>query len=156
MEVRGSMICPKCHSSDLKNVSLIYAAGMYESRGGISGIFLGNTHGLLFGRYRGTSQSCVSAMVGPPRKLAYATPVILWLLGFFPLMAFVGRGKLSWLAGLLSAAYLLLLPALPIGAFVYNFLVYPKRHSRWERTFMCQRCGALIEPHSNTQSRPQA
>ena len=54
--------------------------------------------------------------------------------------------------GLLAAAYLLLLPALPVGAFVYNFFVYPKKHRRWEGTFMCQRCGLLFEPHSRSQS----
>jgi hypothetical protein len=150
------MICPNCHSSDLKSVSLVHAAGLHESRGGLSGFFLGNTDGLLFGRYRGTSQSRLSAMVRHPRKVPYTAPVILWLLGFFPLMAFAGRGKLSWAMGLLAAAYLLLLPALPIGALVYNSFVYPKKHTRWQRTFMCQCCGALIEPHSSTQSRAQA
>ena len=146
------MICPNCQSSDLRNVSLAHAAGLYKSRGRIRGFLLGNTDGLLSGKYRGSSQSRLSAMVGPPRKLPYATPLILWLVGFFPLMAFVGRGKLSWPVGLLAMAYLVLLPALPIGAFVYNFFVYPKKHRRWEGTFMCQRCGLLIEPHSRSQS----
>jgi len=149
------MVCPNCHSSDLKKLPLVHAAGLYESRGGIRGFFLGNTDGLLFGKYRGSSQSRLSAMVDPPVKLPYATPVILWLLGFFPLMAFVGRGKLSWPLGLLAAAYLLLFPALPIGVFVYNLFVYPKKHRRWESTSMCQSCGAFSESHSGTQSPAQ-
>jgi hypothetical protein len=51
-----------------------------------------------------------------------------------------------------TVAYLVLLPALPIGAFVCNFFVYPKKHRRWEGRFMCQRCGLLIEPHPRSQS----
>jgi hypothetical protein len=30
-------------------------------------------------------------MVGPPKKLPFAAPMILWLLGFFVVMAFAGR-----------------------------------------------------------------
>lgn len=122
------MVCPICRSSDLRKASLVYAAGLYESRGGIRGFFLGSRGGgLPFGRYRGTNQSRLSAMAGPPGKLPYTTSIILWLLGFFPLMAFVGRGKLSWAMGLLATAYLLLLPAMSIGAFVYNRFVYGRK-----------------------------
>jgi hypothetical protein len=85
------MICPKCQSSDLKKVSLVHAAGLYESRGRIRGFLLGESDGLLLGSYRGKNQSRLSKMVRPPAKFPYAAPVILWLLGFFLLMAFVGR-----------------------------------------------------------------
>jgi hypothetical protein len=81
--------------------------------------------------------------VSPPRKLPYAAPIILWLVGFFPVTAFVGRGKLSFAMGLLGVTYILLLPMLPVGALVYNRFVYPKKYRRWEGRFMCQRCGAL-------------
>ena len=82
------MVCPNCRSSDLKKASLLHAAGFYQSRGRIGGFFLGNRAGLPFGRYRGTSQSRLSAMAGPPGKLPYLTPVIIWLAGFFVVMAF--------------------------------------------------------------------
>ena len=77
------MICPSCNSSDLKKLSLIHAAGLYESRGRITGFLLGKTDGLLFGSYRGKNQSRLSNMVRPPAKFPYATPAILWLVGFF-------------------------------------------------------------------------
>jgi hypothetical protein len=102
---------------------MIHAAGMYGSRGQVRGLLLGDS---FFGRYRGTNQSRLSKLVDPPAKFPYATPAILWLVGFFPLMAFIGREKLSFAMGLVSVAYILLLPALVVSAFVYNLFVYPK------------------------------
>jgi hypothetical protein len=146
------MICPSCNSSDMKRVSLIHAAGSYQSRGRIRGFLLGDSDGLLFGRYRGTNQSRLSEMVRPPMKFPYATPAILWLVGFFSLMAFVGRGKLSFAMGLASAAYILLLPTLVVSVFVYNLFFYPKKYRAWDGTLMCQRCGAFINTHGSLQS----
>ena len=99
------MICQSCNSSDLIKLSLIHAAGLYESRGRIRGFLLGQSDGLLFGSYRGKNQSSLSKMVRPPAKFPYATPAILWLVGFFLLMALVDRGKLSFAMGLVSVAY---------------------------------------------------
>lgn len=39
--------------------------------------------GLLFGSYRGKNQSRLSKTVRPPAKFPYASPAILWLVGFF-------------------------------------------------------------------------
>jgi hypothetical protein len=137
------MVCPNCNSTDLKRISLIHAAGLYESRGRILGFLAGSGDGLLFGKYRGKNQSQLSMMAAPPAKLPYASPVILWLVGFFPLMAFVSRGKLSPLAGLLSVTYLLALPVYLLAAMFYNFVFRPKKYRAWENDFMCQRCGVI-------------
>jgi hypothetical protein len=84
-------------------------------------------------------------MIGPPKKLPCAVPAILWLLGLFILLAFDGRGKLSWLLEMISAVYILAIPAYFLVALFHNLLVRPKKHKDWERKSMCQRCGALIE-----------
>ena len=144
--------CPNCHSSDVKRVSLIHAAGLYESRGRVRGWFGGAIDGILLGSYKGTNQSRLSKMIRPPGKFPHASPAILWLVGFFPLMAFVGRGKLSFAMGLVSVAYVLLLPALIVSAFVYNLLVYPQKFRAWEAASMCQRCGAFINSPGSSQS----
>jgi hypothetical protein len=136
--------CPNCNSTDLKKLSLIHAAGVYESRGSLRGLFLGNSDGLLFGRFRGTSQSRLSKMTGPPKKMPYAVPTVLWLLGFFILMAFDGRGKLSWVMGMLSVVYVFLLPAWLLASLSYNFFICPRKYRNWERKFMCQRCGIVV------------
>lgn len=135
------MVCPNCNSSDVKRLSLIHAAGLYESRGRTLGFFAGSGDGLLFGRYRGTSQSCLSKGASPPRRLPYAAPMILWLLGFFILMSFAGREKLSWMMGALSVCYLLILPAYVLAALLYNFFFRPKKYRDWNEEFICQRCG---------------
>jgi hypothetical protein len=129
----------------MKKLPLIHAASVHESHGSLRALFLGDGPGLLFAGYKGTSQSRLSKMVGPPRRLPVASPIVLWLLGFFILMAFDGRGKLSWVMGMLSLAYLFLLPAYLLGSLFYNFFVRPAKHLRWKEKFMCQRCGALTE-----------
>jgi hypothetical protein len=140
------MVCPNCNSSDLKRVSLIHAAGVYESRGRFRGLLFGGTDGALFGRYRGTSQSRLSALSNPPAGAPYLGPIILWLIGFFILMSFDGQGKLSWEMAVLSVAYLFLLPAYLLVSLFYNFFVRTAKHRRWNEKFMCQRCGAISVP----------
>jgi hypothetical protein len=149
------MVCPSCTSTDLKKISLIHAAGVYESRGQIRGLMFGAADGFLLGKYRGKSQSHLSKSLDPPRKLPYAAPIVLWLVGLFPTMAFVSRAKLSLLAGSLSMAYILALPVYLLVALLYNGLVRPKKHKNWEGKFMCQRCGAPIEAHTETPANPQ-
>ena len=146
------MVCLNRNSTDLKRVSLIHAAGVYESRGRFCGLLFGATDGALFGRYRGTSQSWLSALSNPPGKAPYVGPIILWLIGFFILMSFDAREKLSWEMAALSLAYLLALPAYLLGSLCYNFAVRPRKLKNWERKFMCQCCGAIIEDESSSRS----
>jgi hypothetical protein len=94
-------------------------------------------------------------MLNPPRKLPYVAPTILWLIGFFILLSFVGRGKLSWEMALLSVAYILALPASLLGSLSYNIVVRPRKLKNWERRFMCQRCGAMIEDESRRGAAAQ-
>src|SRR6266542_3090991 len=105
------MVCLSCNSTDLKRVSLIHAAGVYKSRGRFRGFLFGSTDGEIFGRCRGTSQSRLSALSNPPGRAPYVGPIILWLIGFFILMSFDARGKLSWGMAALSVAYILAFPA---------------------------------------------
>jgi hypothetical protein len=143
------MVCLNCSSTDLKRVSLIHAAAVYQSRGRFRGFLFGGTDGALFGRYRGVTQSGLSALANPPRKAPYVGPIILWLIGFFILMSFDAQGKLSWEMAVLSVMYILALPVYLLGSLVYNFVFRPKKLKNWERKFMCQRCGAIIEDESS-------
>lgn len=108
------MRCPHCNSTDLKKASLIYAAGAYESRGRIGGLLFGDGEAFFVGKYRRATRSLLSKMAGPPRKAPYVAPVVLWLMGIFIVMAFAGRGKLSWMMGALSMGYALLLPVISL------------------------------------------
>jgi hypothetical protein len=84
-------------------------------------------------------------MAAPPRNMPFIEPIVLWLLGFFTLMAFDARGKLSWIMGALSVAYNFLLPACLLGALFYNLCIRPKKYRDWEDRFICHRCGAIVE-----------
>jgi hypothetical protein len=136
------MVCPNCNSKDLKKLSLIYAAGVYESRGRIAGVLFGSGDGFFFGQSRGTSQNRLSAMLRPPRKAPYLAPAIFWVIGLFIVMAFAGREKLSWARGALAVSHLLALPTYLLAALVHNFFVRPKKYKDWNEEFICQRCGA--------------
>jgi hypothetical protein len=135
------MRCPHCNSTDLQKASLIYAAGVYQTRGRMGGLLLGNGDAFFVGKYKGANQSLLSKMVAPPRKAPYVAPVVLWLIGFFIVMAFAGRGKLSWMMGALSVGYLLVLPAYLLAALLYNFFPRPAKYKAWNEEFICQRCG---------------
>ena len=150
------MVCPNCNSIDVKKTSLIHAAGVYESRGRISGFLAGSGEGLFFGRYRGVSQSHLSKAASPPTKLSYSAPGLLWLVVFFPMMAIVVRAKLSALTTLISVFYVLALPVYLLAALSYNWFVHPMKRKNWERKFMCQRCGALIESQTGTRVNNEA
>jgi hypothetical protein len=141
------MCCPYCRSDALRKLSLIHAAGSYESRGRFRGRLTGDG-GLLFGQYRGQSQNVLSLMTAPPKKMRFLVPTILWLFGFFPVMAFASRGKISTLMAIFSAGYVCLLPSLLIAAFVYNLFVYPAKYRLWDQKFMCQRCGMTSDRHA--------
>jgi len=126
---------------------LVHAAGIHESRGWFLGLLLGGgADGALLGRYLGTSQSRLSRLLNPPRKLPYFGPIVLWLFGFFILMSFDAQGKLSWAMAVLSVVYVLLLPAYLLGSLIYNLFFRPNKFKQWQEKFMCQRCGAIIEP----------
>lgn len=139
------MVCPNCSSTDLRKVSLVYAAGIHESRGWFLGLLLGGADGALLGRYRGTSQSRLSRLLNPPRRLPYVAPTVLWLIGFFILMSFDAQGKLSWAMAVLSVAYVLLLPTYLLGSLIYNLFIRPKNFKQWQQKFICQQCGAIVE-----------
>jgi hypothetical protein len=110
----------------------------------MGGLLFGNADAFFIGEHRGANQSLLSKMAGPPRKAPYVALVILWLMGFFIVMAFAGRGKLSEAMAIFSVAYLLLLPLILVGTLAYNLFVYPRKCRRWESKFLCQHCGSLI------------
>jgi hypothetical protein len=85
-------------------------------------------------------------MVCPPMRLPIIWPVIFWLVGFLPVMALGGRGKLSLLMGLGSVGYVFSLPLYFLLAIVFNLFFLPRNRRRWENRFMCQSCGAVFEP----------
>jgi DNA-directed RNA polymerase subunit RPC12/RpoP len=147
--------CPACGSSQLRRMPLVHAITTYRSGGWILGSLLGGTDGLLLGRYGGRTESRLARMVRPPTRLPLGWPVAFWLAGLFPIMATAGRERLSRPLGIISVAYVLLLPCYIVTSLVYNLFLRRSRLCRWEKTWLCQQCGARIEPSDNDGSTPR-
>ncbi len=150
--------CPQCGSTELTKLSILYEQGlsMLRARSGGLGLAIGAGGADLFlgkARTKGEIQTRLSERVSPPRKCSYWKIVVGGLIGLMVLEfilgythTFLGYGgnfnrQLSWLVW----SYLGLL--IFVLAFVvwYNSWVFPKRHQIWDRSFMCGRCGHIIQ-----------
>jgi hypothetical protein len=153
MELR----CPKCNSTDLKKVSLAYEEGLYrtDARTRLSAALVGgNGPDLVVGRAttHATHQSALSKQLSPPAKWSYLK------VGSWSVLAFLSVGWLVFYANTVTtnattvsspplivfaliggAVFVLLL----LLAWRYNHSVYAKRFDEWDRSFLCQRCGAV-------------
>ena len=151
--------CPKCNSSDLKKVSLAYEEGLFRAdartrvRAAVVG---GNGPDLIVGRATtsGTQQSALSKQLSPPAKWSYLK------VGSWSLLAFLSVGwlvfyvntvttnsstvsspPLTLFALIFAAAFALLL----VFVWKHNHSTYQKRFAEWDRSFICERCGAVSE-----------
>jgi hypothetical protein len=151
--------CPKCNSTDLKKVSLAHEEGHFRSEGRtrLSAVVAGSGGpDLVVGRAttRGTQQSALSKKLTPPLKWSYLK-VIGW-----SVLVFLSAGWLVFyvntvttnatrvastslmLFGLISGAIFVLLLLL---VWRHNHTAYQHRYAEWDRSFLCQRCGAVIQ-----------
>src|SRR5215472_6996676 len=151
--------CPNCNSTDLKKVSLAYQEGLFctVAHTRFSAAAAGCTGpDLVVGKAttRGFHQSVLSKRLNPPVKWSYRKLILWWALLFLSIGWIVfyintdtknSSAVLSpplTLFALLSAATFLLLLVL---FWRHNQTTYKRRYARWERSFLCQRCGTLTE-----------
>ncbi len=149
--------CPKCNSTDLKKVSLAYEEGLFRSKGRTrlrAVVVCGGGPDILVGRAttHGSQQSALSKKLTPPVKWSYLK-VTGW-----SVLVFLGAGWLVFYVntvttnattvssapltgfGLIAGALFVLLIFL---AFRHNHAIYQRRFTEWDRSFVCQRCGAV-------------
>ncbi|MGH9440281.1 MAG: hypothetical protein ACRD22_21035 [Terriglobia bacterium] len=150
--------CPKCGSTEFTKLSLIYAEGFskLEARSRGWGLIVGSDGAdLAFGKFRtkGQIQTKLSQKLSPPRKWSYwkiafgglvGLLVLEFILGYVDTFLRVGGNfnqQLAWLgySYIGAVAFILCL------AFRYNFGVFPRRYHLWDRSFMCRRCGHILE-----------
>src|SRR5260370_10319238 len=124
------MVCTYCNSNDVRKLSLIYAWGTFEPKGQMHGSSYGGRSGFYFGRFQKQTQTRLSAAASPPRKGRSIPLAVLWLIGFFIVIASAGRRRISTTMALFSVSYVLLLPGLVIGMFVYHLAVSPPQNGR--------------------------
>ena len=154
---------------EFKKLSLVYAEGFSDlnasSRGW--GILVGSGGADLgFGKFRtrGEIQSRLSQKVSPPRKWSYWKIMVGGLIGLLILEFILGyidtflrtggnfNQQLAWF----SYAWLGIVAAILCFAARYNLALYPRRYRLWDRSFMCRRCGHILQLPETRDSARQA
>ncbi|HEV2418053.1 MAG TPA: hypothetical protein VGX94_09625 [Terriglobia bacterium] len=162
-----SIECQKCGSNEFTKLSLIYADGFsnLEARSRGWGLIVGSGGANLgFGKFRtkGAIQTRLSQKHSPPRKWSYWRIVFWGLIGLLVLEFIVGYvdtflrvsrnfdQQLAWF----GYSYLGIVAFILCVAFRYNFSVFPRRYRFWDRSFMCRRCGHILElPETRDSAR---
>ena len=149
--------CPKCNSTDLKKVSLAYQEGTYhiDARSRMRGLlFAGGGPGILVGRTstRGSQQSALSKRLSPPTKWSYVK-LVGWsgVVTLIALVLYVQHVMASPVpaSSLPAKLYVLFAPVvfLLLVAIIWrhNHSTYQRQFDAWDRSFICQRCGAVSQ-----------
>ena len=155
--------CPNCRSTDLKKVSLAYQEGLrhVSTRTRLRGVVVGSDGpDVVVGRAttKGMHQTEISKTLSPPKKWSY-----LKLLGWSVLI-FLSFGWVVFYVNAItknsssvSSVPLTIYTVLSAGVFValiivywkHNHYTYERQFGRWDRSFICQRCGAVSQPGSH-------
>jgi hypothetical protein len=151
--------CPKCNSTDLKKVSLAYQEGLYRSdaRARLSAALVGgNGPDLVVGRAttQASHQSDLSKQLTPPAKWSYLKVGSWFVLAFLCVgwvvfyvntvttnSSTVSSPPLTFFALVSAASFALLL----FLVWQHNHATYQRRFADWDRSFICQRCGAVSQ-----------
>jgi lipid-A-disaccharide synthase-like uncharacterized protein len=151
--------CPNCRSTNLKKVSLTYQEGLQHvsTRTRLRGVVVGNDGpDVVVGRAttKGTHQTEISKALTPPKKWSY-----LKLVGWSALV-FLSVGWMVFYVNTImknsssvASVPLTIYSVLSAGLFVvlfflywnHNHSVYPRQYTRWNRSFICERCGSISE-----------
>lgn len=161
--------CPQCGSNEFTKLSLVYAQGFSDlkarSRGW--GFMVGSAGADLgFGKFRtrGEIQTKLSQKVSPPRKLSYWKIVFWGLIGLLVLDFTRGYadsflrvgGNFNHQLASFGYSYLGVVALSLCLAFWHNLRVVPNRYRIWDRSFMCRRCGHILQLPETRDSARQA
>ena len=148
--------CPKCSSTDLKKVSLAYQEGLFHvnTRTRMLGLlFASGGPDIMLGRAttRGVQQTALSKSLGPPTKWSYLK-LVLWsaAISFVALIAYVRVVMTSPppVSSLPVKIYFAVAPLVFIFLLVsiwrHNHATYQRQFAEWDRSYTCQRCGAVF------------
>jgi hypothetical protein len=157
--------CPDCNSADLKKVSLAYQENVrhVDTRTRLRAFLFGSDGpNLIVGRAvtQGVHWSQLSKILRPPRKWAYARLslgfLVVTLGALFAYVIFVASSPPP-VSTLPFKMYVFLAPVIfPVLVFLFwrhNHLRFPQEYARWNRSFICRRCGA-VSLHDVPRSSP--
>ena len=154
-----NLCCLNCNSNDLKRVSLTYQEGLFrtQARTRLRAAMVGGSGpDLVVGRAttQGTQQSALSNHLRPPVKWSYLK-VIFWSVLVFLSLAWIvfHANTVTTNPTTVISTPLTVFSLVSAGVFVFllffvwrhNHSTYTQRYAQWDRSFICQRCGAIIE-----------
>lgn len=162
MELR----CPQCNSTDLKKLSLAYQEGIshVNARTRLRGVVVGSNGPDLVvgsGTTKGIQQTAISRMVAPPRKWSYKRLVGWSVLGFLAAgwIVFYANTVVTnsqTVSSVPLTVYTVLAVCAFAGAFAgfwrHNHSIYPREFARWERSYVCGRCGTVSEQSASSST----
>jgi hypothetical protein len=149
--------CPQCRGTDLKKASLAHQEGLYrvDTRTRLSGVLIGNGGpDMIVGRARtrGFRQTELSKRLSPPAKWSYLK-LVAWagIISVAALVAYANHVMAS--PPPVSALPVEIYGVLSSGVFAFLFVLfwrhnrstYPRRCAHWDRSFICERCGAVSQ-----------
>jgi len=151
--------CPNCKSTYLKKVSLAYQEGLQRvnMRTRLRGVVVGSDGpDVVVGRAttKGMQQTDISKALTPPKKWSYLKLLGWSLLGFLSLgwvVFYVNTvtNNSSSVSSLPVTVFAVLSACLFVAlCFLYwnhNNSTYPRQYARWDRSFICERCGTVSQ-----------
>ena len=151
--------CPQCNNTDLKKLSLAYEEGIshVNARTRLRGVVVGSAGPDLVvgtGSTKGIQQTAASKAVAPPTRWSYIKLTGWWILLFLAIGWIVfytntvttnSRTIASVPLAVYMALAVCIFVALCVGFWKHNHATYPRRFAKWNRSFVCNRCGTISE-----------
>jgi hypothetical protein len=151
--------CPECKSTDLKKVSLAYQEGFQRviTRTRLRGVVVGSDGpDLVLGRAttKGIQQTEISNTLTPPKKWSYAkfigwSALVFLSVGWIVFYVNAITNNSSSVSSLPLTVFAVLSSGFFIALFLiywsHNHCAYPRQYAQWDRSFICQRCGAVSQ-----------
>jgi hypothetical protein len=149
--------CPDCNSTDLKRVSLAYqqCARHVDTQTRLRAFLFGSEGpSLIVGKAvtQGVHWTQLANVISPPRKWSYVRlilgSVVVTLAALFAYVVFVASSPPP-VTTLPLKMYVFLAPVvflvLALAVWRHNHLRFPREYARWDRSFICQTCGAVSQ-----------
>ncbi len=139
----SDLSCPRCASPDVRRFAILYKQGTMNSdsvshvAGSAGSDFASGTVSTST-----VSMTKIAQETAPPRGRDVVTPgffTILSALGLFSTFGMPGPWRIRWLVILVVSAPFF------IWRRRYNRTVVPELMRKWDRSFLCLRCGESFE-----------
>jgi len=151
--------CPNCRSTDLKKVSLAYQEGLQHvsTRTRLRGVVVGSDGpDVVVGRAttKGMQQTDISKALTPPAKWSFVklfgwSALVFLSVGWIVFYLNAITTNASSVSSVPLTIYVVLCASLFVVLFLlywkHNHTSYPREYAQWNRSFICERCGAVSQ-----------